>query len=646
MSRIYRNLGTVAMEPKGEYNSSTYYEKLNMVNYEGVTYVAKEAVQGEAPSSSTKWQKLMYGSTIIFDNVAEMKDAASLEIGMTVETSGYYSANDGGRAKYAIRVRTSDDVEDNGFIHFIDDDILAELIIEDNVVNIKSLGAKSQDKLNNRQDIKTHLEKYLNYNAAGSDRVKLYIPAGVYYTTPVDIASTKGFYIYGDESFGLNAGNTIISSYNDNQNYIFNIGNSSAMTQYFVLKNITFSTADYTYSTIFKTFWLASNNDIKTINDSVVKMKYCQFGITDNLFFSNIKGKALNMSSIWEIYFKLLNFRNIRNESGCILCFDTRDTTLNEYANITACNFEKIMFEQVVGNLIECNRRCDLFNCKFGLINFEDYRLNYSDVTYSTDLSDLSDYTMLSIIRLNAGAKVECCINDIHLNNVATRYSTIDNTKYCYDNIINSVGQSGINNHYAIIINNIQNTGQSKDIICVKTDTHNADSSKISINNIQNGYGEYNYLFPVTNIQNIKINNYQTKGQNTSSTLECNSIQNGKVKSFSDYVYRNGLITYDSDSNSRFGLVNVIQGNLISNLISCEGKSKLNIRAKIPNGVSTTLTIYSSSHYKTLSVTGTGDFEEYTFDISSQTGWNYGDLISVHGTNDGNTLLFDTFYWE
>lgn len=71
MSRIYRNLGTVAMEPKGEYNSSTYYEKLNMVNYEGSTYVAKEPVQGETPSSSSKWMFLGVGLPHIDSNLVE-----------------------------------------------------------------------------------------------------------------------------------------------------------------------------------------------------------------------------------------------------------------------------------------------------------------------------------------------------------------------------------------------------------------------------------------------------------------------------------------------------------------------------------------------------------------------------------------------
>lgn len=63
MNRIYRTLGTVAMEPKGEWNSETYYEKLNTVLYNDSTYMAKDAVVGERPSESSKWQLIGGGVT-------------------------------------------------------------------------------------------------------------------------------------------------------------------------------------------------------------------------------------------------------------------------------------------------------------------------------------------------------------------------------------------------------------------------------------------------------------------------------------------------------------------------------------------------------------------------------------------------------
>lgn len=69
MNNLTQVLGVVAMEPKGEYDSSTYYEKLNVVTYDGSSYMAKEQVQGELPPTSNKWQfigsgvKNMHGET-------------------------------------------------------------------------------------------------------------------------------------------------------------------------------------------------------------------------------------------------------------------------------------------------------------------------------------------------------------------------------------------------------------------------------------------------------------------------------------------------------------------------------------------------------------------------------------------------------
>ena len=56
MNEMTQVLGIVAMDPKGEWSSETYYEKLNTVLYNDSTYMAKEGVVGEIPSESTKWQ--------------------------------------------------------------------------------------------------------------------------------------------------------------------------------------------------------------------------------------------------------------------------------------------------------------------------------------------------------------------------------------------------------------------------------------------------------------------------------------------------------------------------------------------------------------------------------------------------------------
>lgn len=54
-------LGTVAMETKGEYDSSAYYDKLNTVTYNEYTYMAKRPCQNILPTNTDYWQKISGG---------------------------------------------------------------------------------------------------------------------------------------------------------------------------------------------------------------------------------------------------------------------------------------------------------------------------------------------------------------------------------------------------------------------------------------------------------------------------------------------------------------------------------------------------------------------------------------------------------
>lgn len=59
------NLGKVLLTPKGDYNGSTAYEKLDVVTYNGSSYVAKQSTTGNAPTdgqTNTYWQLLAKSS--------------------------------------------------------------------------------------------------------------------------------------------------------------------------------------------------------------------------------------------------------------------------------------------------------------------------------------------------------------------------------------------------------------------------------------------------------------------------------------------------------------------------------------------------------------------------------------------------------
>lgn len=48
--------GRVLIIPKGDYNSATTYNPLDLVNYEGSSYLCKQQCSNIAPTNTTYWQ--------------------------------------------------------------------------------------------------------------------------------------------------------------------------------------------------------------------------------------------------------------------------------------------------------------------------------------------------------------------------------------------------------------------------------------------------------------------------------------------------------------------------------------------------------------------------------------------------------------
>ena len=55
------NAGRIAPLPKGTYNASTTYAKLDIVDYQGSSYIAKQETTGNAPTNTTYWQLMSAG---------------------------------------------------------------------------------------------------------------------------------------------------------------------------------------------------------------------------------------------------------------------------------------------------------------------------------------------------------------------------------------------------------------------------------------------------------------------------------------------------------------------------------------------------------------------------------------------------------
>lgn len=169
MSNTTRTLGIVAIEPKGEYDATAYYEKLNAVVYNDSTYMALRSSTGVLPTDTEYWQLIGGGvkkedTILTFNTVAELK-SSNIKNGMTAQTLGYYSANDGGGATYKIKTTSTSYYEE------LNNGLVAELNIEKEI-NVLAFGVDKTGTNDNSSKINTILTNYVGNT--------IYFPAGEY----------------------------------------------------------------------------------------------------------------------------------------------------------------------------------------------------------------------------------------------------------------------------------------------------------------------------------------------------------------------------------------------------------------------------------------------------------------------------------
>ena len=176
-----------------------YFETLD-VQEEINNKLDEMAENGELEEIITSYINLK--SVLCFDTVADLKTATNLIDGSYARTLGFHNLNDGGGALYKVREITNDDVVDEAsIISLLDDELIAELIINDKI-NVQQFGAK-----NDGTDCTTEIKKAITYaeERIGSNRLTkgytLYFPQGKYLITEKITISKSGLSIQG-ESLG------------------------------------------------------------------------------------------------------------------------------------------------------------------------------------------------------------------------------------------------------------------------------------------------------------------------------------------------------------------------------------------------------------------------------------------------------------
>lgn len=565
----------------------------------------------------------------VYENVQQMI-SNTLQSGKTIKTLGYYEKNDGGGAYYYVTEKNN---EVNDGFHIVNNNLCFNLIIENNQVNILSLGAKKTKNDLVKNDISTCINYYLNYNESILDKLKLYIPSGGYYCSPIEMVSEKGFSIIGDKNFTTEyLGGTVISSFNDNQDYIFKIGNTSKQTYNWTLENITFTSANYNLG--MNNFLYIDKNNVKNLT-CALKFIYAQTGSAKDLYFQKIIGKAIEISTCWENNFENLNFRYIWNfNDNGILTFEPVNTSLSQYANITANYFKNLHFESTFGNLIYFTQNCGFVNNEITNIFFEDNPVSLNNTTITSTLftpENLATFDDESAIHFGviAGNWFTCAIGDILLNNVPTRWYNYNGNNYVYDTVINC-NENGSGPNCSINSITIDIANKPLKIILLNEEVNERATTDFKISKIINNTQQLP-LYDVKGIypiESCKLSKYNTLSKELGK----------EFTPFHEIVTRfggdaKGVLYYEENALNNLKLcANPFPSNFNNYFAQILFKTQnLKIRAKIPNGESVKINFESSSQSEIKTLEGTGDFKFYDINFTSI---ESGDLVGMKFTSD------------
>jgi hypothetical protein len=215
---------------------------------------------------------LNLGVIFHYDNINNMKSATNLKNGNYAQTGGFYQINDNGSAKYYIRNKNTDEVE-NGITTFeiTNTNLIAELIKTD-TINVAQLGAKPEENFNNSSIINFACENFKK------------------------IIFNSGTYLFNN-MINLKSNNHIIGNYNDTILYMPNSADSYLFRadniENLIIEELTIKNTSSNTSTAVPNYRLGYFTNCKniTFNHCYLTDLYSQglvFKSSKNLTFTNV----------------------------------------------------------------------------------------------------------------------------------------------------------------------------------------------------------------------------------------------------------------------------------------------------------------------------------------------------------------------
>lgn len=366
-----------------------------------------------------------------FDNVADMKLATNFVDGSYAKTLGFHELNDGGGSTYKIRTLTNnDDVDEMTIISLNNETLIAELIINTNIINIKQFGAYCD----NIHDDSNALEACLNFtntltSSNGTKKRTIMIPAIVKVTRRIDCKNDQikimgtslnnSRIVFNGENSYLNIGKD-----NNETSYEIEIENIKLYGDYSQNESILkFTKCANCYLTRVETAMGGENKyNISFINCGIIFMDKCTVTGSNDVFNYPGNRNGIFIKNLLSIFnFTNANCWNLNN------LFTFEGTTQN-------VNIEN--------NWIECIKSFIQVNCGTDMryMNFKIFKNTIDTHTESTNFVP-SIFKFIDIEMLNDtnfyGSNISIDDNTIYLANVTSIYnnsliyiSEIGNSEY------------------------------------------------------------------------------------------------------------------------------------------------------------------------------------------------------------------------
>lgn len=400
-----------------------------------------------------------------YTTVALMKSDTKLAEGQHVKTKGFYNSLDGGHGEYII-VDDNSLVADNKFIHSLNNGLFAVLVVNNDEVNIRTIGATTN------YDIHDYVLAIVD------EGYTCYIPSGIWKTTPLQIARYNTVRIKGENIYGINNSNGTILTPVDNQIYIMKVGydNTTSIANDINIENIQFSTAGYTCVNALL-FSRVQFSNFKELGFRNCKCSDCTFRIRET----------------WETRFGRMLFR--QNDSSYALIFGEKVGT----GNISSNYFEYMSFEGCRGTCIKFEENTGYSMNTIDTLDFESGTVAFNDEE-RVSINTPDSYTHLAVIETGNGYG-EISINNLNLNSI-NQYAYVNTETHQargYDRVIEA-NNTDIG-YYNFAIGTISGTGNVNTPILINANT----IDKISVNSnifragtyfvsYINGCREFNYL--------------------------------------------------------------------------------------------------------------------------------------------------------